>query len=91
MMYNLLTIMRLRLFAPALLFLFCACGATETPLDAETRKAIDSISNVSIRIERASLDSLCRQNHATVLPHLIDSLRQVRLGEIERQLKTVPK
>ena len=90
-MYNLLIIMRLRYFVPTLALLFCACGATETPLDADTRKAIDSISTVRIRIVRASLDSLCRQNHVTVLPHMIDSLRQVRVSEIERQLKTVPK
>ncbi len=90
-MYNLLIIMRLRYFVPTLALLFCACGATETPLDADTRKAIDSISTVRIRIVRASLDSLCRQNRVTVLPHMIDSLRQVRVSEIERQLKTVPK
>lgn len=81
----------LRLFTPVILLLFFSCGSTETPLDADTRKAIDSISVERIRVVRSGLDSVCKQERITVLPHLVDSLRQQRISEIEKQLKTVPR
>ena len=80
----------LPLLLPLLLFLF-SCGSAETPLDADTRKAIDSISIVRIQVERARLDSTCRQARVNMMPHWVDSLRQVRLSEIEKQLKTIPR
>ncbi len=75
----------------ALLFLLLSCNNADTPLDAETRRVIDSISADQIRNARAQLDSSCKRDRTTVLPLLIDSLRKERLKEIERQLKTVPK
>lgn len=81
----------LRFLALALFFLLLSCNNADTPLDAETRQVIDSISAAQIRSARAELDSLCKRDRVTVLPLLIDSLRKERLKEIERQLKTVPK
>lgn len=68
-----------------------ACGNPNVPLDADTRQAIDSISSEQIRVARAELDTLCQQRHATELPRLVDSIKRVRLREIQEQLKTVPK
>ncbi|TNE61190.1 MAG: hypothetical protein EP344_06370 [Bacteroidetes bacterium] len=68
-----------------------ACGNPNTPLDAGTRRLIDSTSAAQIRIARDSLDSLCQVQHTTVLPLLVDSIKQKRLHEIEQQLKSIPK
>ncbi|MCE7922336.1 MAG: hypothetical protein DYG98_04715 [Haliscomenobacteraceae bacterium CHB4] len=74
-----------------LLPLFSACGSQNKPLDADTRQAIDSISQVQINIARQELDTLCQQRRLTELPRMIDSIKQHRLREIQEQLKTVPK
>lgn len=69
-----------------------ACdGAADKPLDAQTRRAIDSISAVRIREMRQQMDSLCQQQQATVLPRLVDSIRSEREREIREALKNVPK
>ena len=68
-----------------------ACGAQETPLDADTRMRIDSISNAQISKAQVEHDSLCRAAKITQLPLLVDSIKKIRLREIEEQLKTVPK
>ena len=68
-----------------------ACGAQETPLDADTRMRIDSISNAQIAKAQVEHDSLCRAAKITQLPLLVDSIKKIRLREIEAQLKTVPK
>ncbi len=68
-----------------------ACGAQETPLDADTRTRIDSISNAQIAQAQVEHDSLCRAAKITQLPLLVDSIKKIRLREIEEQLKTVPK
>jgi hypothetical protein len=73
------------------LLLFIACNNPDTPLDADSRQAIDSISSSQISLARMELDSLCRQRRVTELPRLVDSIKQVRLREIQEQLKTVPK
>lgn len=81
-----------------LLFLFlifsvngCSCGSAETPLDANTRQTIDSLSTSEIRLLRVELDSQCQLARTTQIPHLIDSIKQRRLYEIQEQLKTIPK
>jgi hypothetical protein len=78
-----------------LIFLFFlllySCGSPEKPLDAGTRRAIDSISVAQIRKARLEIDSLCKRDRQTLMPRLVDSIRQVRMREIERQLKTVPR
>jgi hypothetical protein len=68
-----------------------ACGSPNTPLDADTRLRIDSISNAEIGRANVLYDSLCTRAHTTVLPQLIDSIKKVREREIQEQLKTVPK
>ena len=72
----------------ALLF---ACDGPNTPLDAVTRQTIDSIATAEIRLARVELDSLCQLQQTTVLPLLVDSIKQKRLQEIQQQLKTIPK
>lgn len=67
------------------------CGNSETPLDAKTREAIDSLSTAEIRLLRVELDSQCQMARVTEMPHLVDSIKQVRLREIQEQLKTVPR
>lgn len=74
-----------------LLPLLTACGNPDTPIDADSRQAIDSISSSQISLARMELDSLCQQRRATELPRLVDSIKQVRLREIQEQMKTVPK
>ncbi|MBK7940166.1 MAG: hypothetical protein IPJ82_25170 [Lewinellaceae bacterium] len=80
---------RVNLPLPLLLLLF-SCGSAETPIDADTRQTIDSIAIVRIQVARAQVDSTCRQDRVTLMPHLIDSLRKERVSEIEKQLKTIP-
>lgn len=74
-----------------LLLLFTGCDSPNTPLDAETRRAIDSISNAQINLARAELDTLCGQRRIAEMPLLVDSIKKIRLREIEAQLKTVPR
>jgi hypothetical protein len=68
-----------------------ACGSQNTPLDADTRIRIDSIANAEIANAQVKYDSLCKVAQVTQLPHLVDSIKKIRLREIEEQLKTVPK
>ena len=68
-----------------------SCGSSNTPLDADTREAIDSISAERVRLIGLEMDTLCQQRRTAELPRLVDSIRQVRLREIQEQLKTVPK
>lgn len=71
--------------------LLLACGSPNTPLDADTRIRIDSIANAQIARAQLEYDSLCKAVLLTELPRLVDSIKQIRLREIEEQLKTVPK
>jgi len=71
--------------------LFTSCGSPNTPLDAETRRVIDSISTYQINLARTELDTLCQRQRMTEMPRLVDSIRQIRLREIEEKLKTVPR
>lgn len=68
-----------------------SCEGANTPLDANTRQTIDSIAAAEIRMARAELDSICQLQRSTVLPLLVDSIKQKRLQEIQQQLKTIPK
>ena len=86
----------MRSFYCLFLFAFCflaapACNGPDTPLDADTRRQIDSLSNAGIRQARQEIDSLCKVWEQTELPGLVDSFQQVRRREIEEQMKTVPK
>ncbi|MBC7774963.1 MAG: hypothetical protein H7246_05940 [Phycisphaerae bacterium] len=68
-----------------------SCGSQSTPLDADTRTRIDSIANAQIAKAQVEHDSLCKAAQITQLPHLVDSIKKIRIHEIEEQLKTVPK
>jgi len=71
--------------------LFTACGSPNTPLDAGTRRVIDSISTYQINLARTELDTLCQRQRVAEMPLLVDSIKQIRLREIEEKLKTVPR
>lgn len=79
------------------IFLFCGfifwlgCGGQGTPLNADARRQVDSLSAAGIGVARRDLDSICKENQVSVLPLLIDSLKKERKKEIQRQLETVPK
>lgn len=79
------------LFALAVAASLLSCGNSSTPLDAETRDRIDSLANAQISDIQVKHDSLCKNAQQTQLPRLVDSIKQIRLQEIEEQLKTVPK
>ncbi len=68
-----------------------SCGSAETPLDANTRQTIDSLATAEIRVLRIELDSQCQMARVTVVPQMVDSIKRVRLREIEEQLRTIPK
>lgn len=81
---------RLLFLALALLTL-TACETGPPPLDAADRLRIDSTSAAQIRQVRSEIDSSCRGKRTTELPRLVDSIRQVRVREIQEKLKTIPR
>lgn len=81
----------LRFILPLLCFCAIACGSSNTPLDAGTRQAIDSISSLQIRQARVELDTQCAARRRTELPRLVDSIKNERIREIQQQLRTVPR
>lgn len=86
-----INIRRIKLLLPLLLPLFTACGGGNAPLDADTRMRIDSIAAARTRLAQRELDSLCAAQRIALMPQLVDSIKQVRLKEIEEQMKTVPR
>ncbi|MCC6461537.1 MAG: hypothetical protein IT260_13775 [Saprospiraceae bacterium] len=68
-----------------------ACGGSNTPLDADTRQAIDSISSLQMRQARIELDTQCATRRRTELPQLVDSIKKERIREIQQQLRTMPR
>ena len=71
------------------LYFLPACGGPEAPLDAGTRQRIDSIAAAQIRELRVALDSQCQAERTVQLPVLMDSIRRVRLREIEEKLRSI--
>jgi len=67
-----------------------SCGDLSKPIDAETRRIIDSISTSTIQQARLEVDSVFKNAVITKMPQAIDSIRQIRLKEIEEQLKSIP-
>lgn len=82
--------MLLAVLACSGLCLLASCS-NNNPIDAETRIIIDSTANAQIFKAQKEIDSLCRVQEKELMPHLVDSIKQVRLREIERQLKSIPK
>ncbi len=83
--------LRLLQLATATAIWLVSCDSQNRPMDASTRSRIDSIANAQIAIAQVQHDSTCKAARITVLPQLVDSIKKVRLREIEEQLKTVPK
>ncbi len=86
---NIKTAMKYYIFS--IIILFTSCGDNSVPLDAEARRTVDSLASAEIGIERRTIDSLCKEQHTHVLPLLIDSIKKVRLEQIQKQLSTIPK
>lgn len=82
--------MRRLLYGGLVAALLSACG-NEAPMDANTRAAIDSTATSQISLARIELDSACTAAEKTELPLLVDSIKKVRLREIEQQLKNIRK
>lgn len=86
--------MKIRFFTFVLLlagFGSGGCDQSKVPLDAESRRMVDSLSAAYIGNERRAIDSFCKAQNTTVLPQIIDSIKQVRKKQIEEQLKAIPK
>ncbi len=82
--------MRKLLYGSLIAAVFSACGS-EAPMDANTRATIDSTATSQISLARIALDSSCAAAEKTQLPLLVDSIKKVRLREIEEQLKDIRK
>jgi hypothetical protein len=83
-------LMRFLLFFALFAFFYgqmTSCDQANIPLDAESRRMVDSLSASQISNERRINDSLCKQYDRTLLPHLVDSIKQVRLQQIEEQIR----
>ena len=94
MNYERHTMTSLRYLPFAICFLplaFCSCGSPNTPLDADTRQRIDSAATEQIRQATFELDTHCTRIRYSEMIRLVDSIKQVRIKEIEEQLKAVPK
>jgi hypothetical protein len=68
-----------------------SCDNVNAPLDANTRQKIDSSVVAQNKLILKEVDSLCKVQHTTVLPQLVDSIKKVRVKEIEKQLESIPK
>ena len=73
-----------------LALLLPSCGDLAKPIDAETRRIIDSVATSAIQKARLEIDSLYKDHLTTRMPQVTDSIRQIRLREIEAQLKAIP-
>lgn len=70
-----------------LLVLFASACKYDAPLDADTRRAIDSLATEQIKVSKQELDSACLLAHQNRLPLIVDSLKQARKKQIEDNLK----
>lgn len=66
--------------------LFFSCSAIDEPLNKEERKLVDSLYRSHLVAINDSLDSLCLEKYENLLQHYIDSIREVRLTEINELL-----
>jgi hypothetical protein len=70
--------------------LLIACGDISKPIEASTRRKIDSIATAEIQKIRLKTDSFYQEARKTTMSQVIDSIKQVRLREIDEQLKSIP-
>jgi hypothetical protein len=75
----------------ALSTLLACSNVSRKPIDADTRRIIDSISIVEIQKVKIKTDSLYQAMRTTRLPAAVDSIKQRRLIEIAEQLRSVPR
>lgn len=87
--YLLRRLPRLLLVLP---LLWAACkNAAQKPLDGKSREIVDSLTAEGIRLARKETDSLCLLERKNRMPKVIDSLKQIRLREIEEKMRTAPR
>ena len=65
------------------------CGGEAPRLTIAQRRTADSLYHESAQRLAAELDTLCAQKRDSVVLFFVDSLYDVRLAEIERQLKRI--
>jgi hypothetical protein len=61
-----------------------SCGDSDTTLTPEEKFYVDSLYNKESAKLKQTYDSLCVINRDTLLKYAIDSVKQVRLKEIEQ-------
>jgi hypothetical protein len=71
---------------------FFACSdLSKKPLDAASRRAVDSLATLGIQQTRLQIDSIYKDARVSRMPQVLDSIRQQRLREIEEQLRSIPR
>lgn len=68
-------------------FFLTACGPTEVKLTKADRKAIDTLTNPQIKLERILQDSLCQLRRDTIIQKAVDSILIARKRQEERLLE----
>lgn len=64
-----------------------ACESRERPLDAKTRRRIDSLIVLETRQATREIDSLCNVRRQRDLSRLADSIRQAREARIRSRIQ----
>jgi hypothetical protein len=74
------------------LSILLAFGCTEPPtptLNSKERRLVDSLYKDSIQVLRPFLDSLCDLNFDGDVAFAVDSMMEIRLAEIRKQLARI--
>jgi hypothetical protein len=61
-----------------------SCGRSDNNLTPEERIVVDSLYNLMTSKEKLKQDSICKINRDTTFKHAVDSIKKVRIGEIEQ-------
>lgn len=64
-----------------------SCQESQYQIEGEVKKQVDSLYKHSIKDLNKELDSLCTLNHNKMVQRAFDSLMEVRLENIDAQLK----
>ncbi len=66
------------------LILMTSCGRSDNNLTPEERVVVDSLYNVSMSKEKITQDSICLIEKDTTFKYAVDSIKKVRIAEIEQ-------
>jgi hypothetical protein len=75
------------LFIAILPLSILACGDGDNSLSPEEKIVVDSLYNAYVAKESKILDSLCTIKKDTIFIHAVDSIKKVRISEIEQLIK----